>query len=40
MQLILNPKVVTSANASILKVGWEFFTMVQYATQLTSLASG
>jgi hypothetical protein len=39
MQLIMNPKTVNSATGSILKIGWEFFTMVQYATQLTSLAS-
>ena len=40
MQLVANLAGVTNANGSILKVGWEFFTMVQIATRISSLSGG
>lgn len=40
MQLVANLNNIANANASILKVGWEFFTMVQIATRISSLAAG
>jgi hypothetical protein len=40
MQLVINPLSVAGANTSLVKVGWEFFTMVQLATRISSLAAG
>lgn len=40
MQLVANLNSITNSAASVLKVGWEFFTMVQIATRISSLAAG
>lgn len=40
MALNINPSLVNSAVGSVLNVGWEFFTFVNVATTLGSLAAG